>query len=42
MRRGTLMNVSKTNAEEKKLLNKVVIFVFFAHKKHSHSFMKLQ
>ncbi len=24
---------SKTDTEEKKLLNKVVIFVFFAHKK---------
>ncbi len=24
-----------------KLLNKVVIFVFFAHKKYSHSFVKL-
>ncbi len=42
MRRGTLMNVSKTNVEEKKLLNKVVILVFFAHKNYSHSFMKLQ
>ncbi len=28
--------------EEKKLLNKVVIFVFFAHKKYYCSFIKLQ
>ncbi len=32
----------KTDTEEKKLLNKVIIFVFFAHKKYSHSFIKLQ
>ncbi len=31
--------VSKTDMEEKRLLNKVVIFVFFAHKKYSRSFM---
>ncbi len=30
----------KTNMEEKILLNKVVIFVFFAHKKSSCSFVK--
>ncbi len=28
--------------EGEELLNKVVIFVFFAHKKYSHSFIKLQ
>ncbi len=33
--------MSKTDTEEKTLLNKVVIFVFFAHKKHSH-FITLQ
>ncbi len=32
----------KTDTEEKKLLNKVVIFVFFAHKNYSRSFIKLQ
>ncbi len=31
----------KTNTEEQKLLNKVIIFVFFAHKKYSRSFIKL-
>ncbi len=30
------------DAKEKKLLNKVVIFVFFAHKKYSRSFVELQ
>ncbi len=29
------------DTEEKKLLNKVIIFVFFVHKKHSRSFIKL-
>ncbi len=33
--------VSKTNMEEKKLLNKDVIFVFFAHEKNTHSFIQL-
>ncbi len=33
---------SKTDMEEKKLMNKVVIFVFFAHKKYSRSFIKLR
>ncbi len=28
--------------DEEELLNKVVIFVFFAHKKYSHSFVKLR
>ncbi len=31
-------HVSKTDVEENKLLNKVVIFVFFAHRNYSHSF----
>ncbi len=30
--------VSKTVTEEKKLLNKVIIFVFFEHKKYCRSF----
>ncbi len=34
--------VSKIDMEEKKLLNKVIIFVFFAHKKYSRSFIKLR
>ncbi len=33
---------TKTNREEKILLNEVVVFVFFAHKKYSRSFIKLQ
>ncbi len=33
---------SKTGREEKKLLNKVIIFVFFAHKRYSCSFITLQ
>ncbi len=32
----------KTNTEEKKLLNKVIIVVVFLHKKYSSSFIKLQ
>ncbi len=32
---------SKTDREEKKLLNEVIIFVYFAHKKSSCSFVKL-
>ncbi len=32
----------KTDTEEKKLLNKVVIFVFFAHKNYYRSFIKLR
>ncbi len=35
-------SASKTDTEEKKLLNKVIIFVFFAHKKYSHSFKKIR
>ncbi len=31
-----------TDTEEKKLLNEVVILVFFAYKKYSRSFIKLQ
>ncbi len=34
--------VSNTDTEEKKLLNKVVIFVFFAHTKWSRRFRKLR
>ncbi len=36
------MRVQKTDTEEKTLLNKVIIFVFFSHKKYSHSFIKLR
>ncbi len=32
--------VSKTDTDEKKLLNKVITFVFFVHKKYSRSFIK--
>ncbi len=32
----------KTDTEEKTFLNKVVIFVFLAHKKYSRSFIKLR
>ncbi len=32
--------VEMTDTEEKKLLNKVVIFVFSVHKKYSRSFIK--
>ncbi len=32
---------AETDPEEKKSLNKVLIFVFFAHKKYSHSFITL-
>ncbi len=31
-----------TDTEEKKLFNKVFIFVFFAHKKYSRCFVKLE
>ncbi len=34
--------VAKIDKEEKKLLNKVFIFVFFVHKKYSRSFIKLR
>ncbi len=30
------------HTEEKKLLNKIIIFVFFVHKKYSRSFIKLR
>ncbi len=36
-----LIHAYWTDMEEKKLLNKV-IFVFFAHKKYSHSFITLR
>ncbi len=42
IRRGIGKRISKTDTEEKKLLNKVVIFVFIVHKKYSRSFIKLQ
>ncbi len=32
----------KTDKKEKKLLNKVVIFIFFVHKDHSRCFVKLR
>ncbi len=31
-----------TDTEEKKLLNKVIFFVFFTHKMYSRSFIKLK
>ncbi len=34
--------VAETDTEEKKLFNKVIIFVFFAHKKYSRSFINLR
>ncbi len=34
--------VANSDTEEKKLLNKVIIFVFFAHKKFSRSFITLR
>ncbi len=34
---GTLVNT-----EEKNILNEDIIFVFFVHKKYSHSFIKLR
>ncbi len=41
--RGTLVNGGWRDLEEKnKVLNKVVIFVFFAHKKYSHTSVKLR
>ncbi len=43
MRRGTVMNTdTKTDTEENKMLNKVVILVFYAHKKYSRSFLTLR
>ncbi len=36
------VRASKADMEEKKLLNKVVIFVFFSHKKYYCSFIKLR
>ncbi len=40
--RGTLERTSKTDKEDDKLLNNVVIFVFFAHKMCSRSFTTLR
>ncbi len=42
----TCLKAEESNAHasimaEKKLLNKVILFVFFAHKKYSRSFVKL-
>ncbi len=34
--------VSKTDVEQKKLLNKAIIFVFFGHENNSGSFKKLK
>ncbi len=34
--------VSKSNTEEKNILNEDIILVFFVHKKYSHSFIKLR
>ncbi len=42
MRCGALVNTLKTDMEEKKLWIKVVIFVFFAHKKYFHRFIKFR
>ncbi len=39
---GLSWMVVETDLEEKKSLNQVVIFVFFAHKKYSRSFIKLR
>ncbi len=37
-----LLLVNKaTDTEEKKLLNEIIIFIFFAHKKYSRSIIKL-
>ncbi len=35
-------HMAETDVEENKLLNKVVIYVFFAHKKYSHSIINLR
>ncbi len=42
MRRDTLQNGAIGWHGGDKLLNKVIIFVFFVHKKYSRSFEKLQ
>ncbi len=39
---GCCVSNIETDKQEKKLLNKVAIFVFFAHKKYSRSFIKLR
>ncbi len=41
MRHGTLVNDGGDWQEEKKVLNEIIICVFFAHKKYSHRFIKL-
>ncbi len=35
------LDLVEEDMEEKNLLNKVIIFIFFAHKKYSRSFIKL-
>ncbi len=35
-------HASKTDKEEKKLWNEVIVFVFFVHKNYSHSFINLR
>ncbi len=35
-------HVSKTDTKEERLLNKIIIFVFFVHKNYSRTFIKLQ
>ncbi len=39
---GTVVNARQRLTRKTRNLNKVVIFVFFAHKKYSHSFITLQ
>ncbi len=39
---SSLESVLKTDTEEKKLLNKVVIFVFFVNDKYSRCFITLR
>ncbi len=39
---GICERALKTDTEEKKLLNKVVVFVSFAHKNYSCSYIKLR
>ncbi len=42
MRHGTLVNDGGDWQEGNKLLNEVINFVFFEHKKFSHRFIKLR
>ncbi len=41
MCRDTLCSGGRRNSGGEELLNKVIIFVFFAHKKYSRRFVKL-